>query len=86
MMFKNSVFIFLPVVFSLVSGSALPKDSLAKPRATCWTGEIHSPCDGASTGCTTGGIMVCFKTLHVLIEGIFVTNCCCVRSNVKGNR
>ncbi|KAI1140336.1 hypothetical protein F5Y05DRAFT_314325 [Hypoxylon sp. FL0543] len=51
MMFKNSVFVFLPVVFSLASASALP-------RATCWTGEIHSACNGATNGCTPDGIMV----------------------------
>ncbi|KAI1418599.1 hypothetical protein F5Y13DRAFT_3157 [Hypoxylon sp. FL1857] len=58
MMFKSSVFVFLPVAFSLVSGSALPEGSAVKPRATCWTGEIHSPCDGATAGCTVDGIMV----------------------------
>ncbi|OTA70180.1 hypothetical protein K449DRAFT_459974 [Hypoxylon sp. EC38] len=58
MMFKNSVLVLLPVALSLVSSSALPKDSSTKPRATCWTGEIHSPCNGATAGCTPDGIMV----------------------------
>ncbi|OTA91002.1 hypothetical protein M434DRAFT_397563 [Hypoxylon sp. CO27-5] len=73
MMFRNSVLVLLPVAFSLVSSSALPKDSSTKPRTTCWTGEIHSPCNGATAGCTPDGIMVRLKKLHDLIGGAFIT-------------
>ncbi|OTB07061.1 hypothetical protein M426DRAFT_318426 [Hypoxylon sp. CI-4A] len=53
MMFTNYALIFFPVAFSLASASALPST-----RAVCWTGNIHSPCNGATLGCTEDGIMV----------------------------
>ncbi|KAI1098620.1 hypothetical protein F4804DRAFT_324299 [Jackrogersella minutella] len=52
MMFKTYTFAILSVAVSLASASVL------RPRATCWTGEIHSPCNNATTGCTPDGIMV----------------------------
>ncbi|KAI1207151.1 uncharacterized protein F4807DRAFT_189035 [Annulohypoxylon truncatum] len=51
MMFKSYTFVLLSAAFSFASASVLP-------RATCWTGEIHSPCNGATTGCTPDGILV----------------------------
>ncbi|KAI1459222.1 hypothetical protein F4805DRAFT_421958 [Annulohypoxylon moriforme] len=51
MMFKNYTLVLLSSILSFASASVLP-------RATCWTGEIHSPCNNATTGCTPDGIMV----------------------------
>ena len=46
------------LTLSMASASALPKGSSVISRATCWSGEIHHPCNGATTGCTPDGIMV----------------------------
>ncbi|KAI2605990.1 uncharacterized protein GGS25DRAFT_523660 [Hypoxylon fragiforme] len=49
----NSILALLPLAISLASASA------ALPRAApCWTGGIHSACNGAATGCTPDGILV----------------------------
>ncbi|KAK6085450.1 hypothetical protein SCUP234_02998 [Seiridium cupressi] len=40
--------------FALVSGAAVA----IVPKQSCWTGEIHSPCNGFETGCTEDGIKV----------------------------
>ncbi|KAI1093137.1 hypothetical protein F5B19DRAFT_451213 [Rostrohypoxylon terebratum] len=51
MIFKIASFVLLSAASSFASASVLP-------RATCWTGEIHSPCNNATSGCTPDGIMV----------------------------
>ncbi|KAI6089889.1 hypothetical protein F4821DRAFT_230137 [Hypoxylon rubiginosum] len=58
MMFKSYAFVLLPAAVSVTSAALLPKDSSPAPRAACWSGQIHSPCEGFSTGCTPDGIMV----------------------------
>ncbi|KAH6651739.1 hypothetical protein BKA67DRAFT_537597 [Truncatella angustata] len=45
---------------SALSAFAAPASSPAAaivPKQSCWTGGIHSACNGATTGCTTDGIL-----------------------------
>ncbi|KAI1389718.1 uncharacterized protein F4822DRAFT_428061 [Hypoxylon trugodes] len=65
MMSKISAIVLLPVAFSLALATVLPTRDAAE---TCWSGEIHYPCDGATTGCTPGGIMVaCQSSSNAMI-------------------
>ncbi|KAI0386703.1 hypothetical protein F5Y04DRAFT_275154 [Hypomontagnella monticulosa] len=54
MLFKISTLAFMATTaLSLASAS-----EITKRQEDCWTGEIHSPCNGFTTGCTPDGIMV----------------------------
>ncbi|KAI2639017.1 hypothetical protein GGS26DRAFT_587788 [Hypomontagnella submonticulosa] len=54
MMFKITVLAFLTTALYSASASEISK----RQEETCWTGQIHSPCNGFTTGCTPDGIMV----------------------------
>lgn len=50
---------------------ALVSSAVATPlvaRDTCWTGNIHSPCNGAAAGCTPDGILVSGPPMFVLTD------------------
>ncbi|KAI0179200.1 hypothetical protein GGR52DRAFT_296272 [Hypoxylon sp. FL1284] len=58
MLLNKYASVLLAVAFSATSAALLPKDTSSVPRAACWSGQIHSPCQGFSTGCTPDGILV----------------------------
>ncbi|KAI8962908.1 hypothetical protein F5Y11DRAFT_356719 [Daldinia sp. FL1419] len=68
MMFKSYAVLFLSVACPLATSSALPKPIATSKNATCWSGQIHYPCNGSTTGCTPDGIMVkCQDTSGAMI-------------------
>ncbi|KAI1402953.1 hypothetical protein F4819DRAFT_452790 [Hypoxylon fuscum] len=76
MMFKSYAVVLLPIAFSVTSASLLPKGSSSIPRAVCWSGEIHSPCNGAQNGCTNDGILVtCQESSNAMIYSD-MCDCC----------
>lgn len=44
--------------YIIAIASSAAASPLAAQNDTCWTGQIHSPCNGAQTGCTPDGILV----------------------------
>ncbi|KAI0470677.1 hypothetical protein GGR56DRAFT_139934 [Xylariaceae sp. FL0804] len=47
---------FGSVILLAATVAAVPS-LISLPRETCWSGEIHSSCDGFTTGCTPDGYM-----------------------------
>ncbi|KAI1078364.1 hypothetical protein F5B20DRAFT_547881 [Whalleya microplaca] len=48
------------LIFTLPTASSFVAASVIRSRSNglCWSGEIHSPCDWFSSGCTPDGILV----------------------------
>ncbi|KAI0007836.1 hypothetical protein F4779DRAFT_590411 [Xylariaceae sp. FL0662B] len=70
-MLAKSIVLMLPFASSLAAASIINR---SQNSSVCWTGEIHSPCNGATTGCTPGGIMVACEDGTSMI---FSSNCNC---------
>ncbi|KAI1497592.1 hypothetical protein F5X99DRAFT_396309 [Biscogniauxia marginata] len=61
----------IPLVSSVVAASLS-----TFPRAACWTGQIHSACSGAKTGCTPDGLLVeCQESADAMIYSS-MCGCC----------
>ncbi|KAI5860235.1 hypothetical protein GGS23DRAFT_581741 [Durotheca rogersii] len=60
MLADSLLLLLLPATLSSVSASPTwnPNRSVYGNGSTCWSGGIHSPCNGATAGCTYDGILV----------------------------
>ena len=56
-MLPTYAYYIIAIASSAAASSLTAQDSVVS-RDTCWTGQIHSPCNGAQTGCTPDGILV----------------------------
>ena len=69
------------LAFALVAHAALkpsPPSQVAMaadPEPTCWTGQIHDPCDGSLTGCTTWGALVRDSALKLRAVSFMSSSC-----------
>jgi hypothetical protein len=65
-MYFKSAFTVLPAIAAIAMAAAVA------PKQACWTGEIHSPCLGFTTGCTPDGIKVCHENIPITVRAFWL--------------